>query len=531
MPASSAAEHLRLFLQEVDGAFLKLGQILAMRVDFLPEEYIRELLKLLDAIPPFDPEIAKSIVEDDLQGRIPDIFQTFSDAPIAAASFGQVHAATLPNGANVVVKIQRPSVPDTIAADLKLFRFAAFLIDATGLTGRMPLKPVFEEFADWTRDELDYRIEGSHVQEIHDKAAGWRLERIPKVYWSHTSSRVLTLERLEGLWVKEIIERLQRDKEWVLEALAKRNTTLFDISQNLFRNTLRQIFVYGIFHADPHAANLLVMNDGVIGYVDFGITGRITDDSKKSQVRVHVALESGDVKRFFTAVLELMDTPYFADLPAFERDLKRLYLRWLTAQWMGGRGNLQDKSFARMMLGINRAAQRSGAALGSAEVRVFRALATVDAVLLQFAPDLDLRSELRYFFGAYMARRLVAQDVPRLLHRLPEVVDILSHRLDAEVSFRKAYVSRSRRTLGIMFQVLGIGSLVVAGVLAILPQFAHPVLTRLHLGRGQAVLLSLLATAWFAWLSHLLKLRSVVAGVPVEELRAARRKGGGGWPP
>jgi hypothetical protein len=155
--------------------------------------------------------------------------------------------------------------------------------------------------------------------------------------------------------------------------------------------------------------------------------------------------------------------------------------------------------------------------LSSAEVRVFRALATVDAVLLQFAPTLDLRTELRSFFGAYTAHRLLAQDVPGLLHRLPEVVDILSRRLDAEVSFRKAHVSRFRRGLGIALQAMGLGALLTAALILVLPRAAVPPLARLELGRWEAVLLTVLAAALLAWLGRLLHLRSVVVGVPARD--------------
>ena len=513
----SRPARVRLFFQEVDGAFIKLGQILAMRVEFLPEEYTQELLKLLDEVPPFDPLVARSIIESDLRGNIDQLFRSFQTEPFAAASFGQVHFAILPDGEAVVVKVRRPSVAATIEADLKLFRLAAFFVDAIGVTKRTPLRPVYQDFAVWTREELDYKIEGSHIQELYEKSKGSAKERVPKVYWSHTSKRVLTLERLYGVWVKEILKGLQVDREAVIGELSARNTNLTEVSQNLFRNTLRQIFVYGFFHADPHAANLLIMNDGVIGYVDFGITGRIGERDKETQVNIHVALESGDFEEFYLAMLETIAPPQGADLTKFRGALERAYTDWLTAQYMT-HGHIREKSFARLMLRINNAAQRYGLGFKKVEVRIFRTLATVDAVILQFDPTLDVRSEFRHFFGAFKAFNVVADKIPTLMHKLPQLLDMLSQRLDDLVVVPIVRVNKFRRGLGVLFQLLSV--VAAAGViLMFVPAVSRSILTAAGLGRSAMVLLLVLGVAIFAWLGYLLKLRSVVHDTIIEHRR------------
>jgi ubiquinone biosynthesis protein len=509
---------IRLFLQEVDGALIKLGQILAMRVDFLPDEYVRELLKLLDEVPPFDPALARSIIESELNARIEDLFGSFENEPLAAASFGQVHAATLAGGEQVVIKVRRPGVEATIEADLKLFRVFASLADATGLTRRMPLKEVYADFASWTREELDYRVEGSHVQELFDKAAGSKTERFPKVHWSLTTQKVLTLERLYGIWVKEIIERLQADERAVVEQLASINTRLLDISQNILRNTLRQIFVYGIYHADPHAANLLVMNDGVIGYVDLGITGRIGDESKEIQVDLHIALESGDFDKFFLTLLETLGPPQGANLSAFRHAAERAYTDWLNSQYMG-HSNTREKSFARLMLRINNAAQKYGFAFGRVELRIFRALVTVDAVLLQFAPTMDVRSELRHFFGAYRAFNLASDKLPALAHKLPVLVNMLSNSLERTVVRQIARVSKVRASLGVILQVISVVLFVLALFSIFVPGIISPIRRMLQSGQLASVSLLFLGSLIFAWLGFVLRLRSVIYDTVVEHRR------------
>ena len=510
-------QRLQLFLAEVGGIYIKLGQIMAMRVEVLPDRYIQELQKLLDDVPPFESETAREIIAAELGGPVVDLYETFNDVPLAAASFGQVHCATLAGGDAVVVKVQRPGIERVVQADLRLLRIVAFLIDATGLTRRTPLTEVYQELKEWTHEELDYRIEGSHAQELHDKATGSVTEKIPAVYWERTSRRVLTLERLSGLWVKEIMARHHSDPDGLCRTLADQGTDLVQISRTLLHNTLSQIFVYGVYHADPHAANLLVRKNGVIGYVDFGITGRIGDRSKDAQVRIHVALESGDADRFFAAVISTLDLPRDADVAGFEHALKKNYTEWLSAQNMRGT-NIKDKSFARLMLRINFAAQSAGVGFRTPEVRIFRALATIDAVLLQFAPALDMRPELRSFFEAYRSTKFLSSDLPRLIHSLPDVVSAAADSLDPVLAhgIARLRIDYFRRTLGISFHVLSI--VLAFGVLWALlaPGTVMSVLAALDIGPAGALVIALVVMAMLNWLGRMFKLHSVVRHVDAE---------------
>jgi ubiquinone biosynthesis protein len=500
-------EALRLFLQDVNGALLKLGQILAMRVEFLPDDYTAELMKLLDEVPPFDSELAQRIVERELGLPIASAFLTFEMKPIAAASFGQVHAATLPDGGSVVVKVRRPGIEGAVNADLWLFKVFAFLADTLGITGHNPLGDVYREFHGWTRDELDYRIEGSHLQEIYQKSNGWPTERIPKVYWSHTTARVLTMERLSGLWIKDLMQGLRTDRDATLKQLEEKyDTDLQTVSRNLLRNTLRQIFVYGVYHADPHAANLMVVAEGAIGYVDFGIVGRIGRRSKETQVRVHVALESGDFDEFYSAIFSTLEPPYRADIEGFKRRMRRSYDDWLNAQFMEG-VNIADKSFARLMLRINFAAQQTGVGLRDVELRIFRALATIDAALLQLEPKLDVRSELRHFFGTFAVSQFVTSDVPRFLHSIPALLNRLSD-IESHAVHERTHFSATRYNFGIAFQLLGAALLIIC-VLFVIPGVRRAAGDSLDLRVLPAFILLLALALVSCWAGFKLKLHSV----------------------
>jgi len=411
---------IRLLIEEIGGLFLKIGQIMSMRTDFLPDRYIHELLKLTDEVPPFDSQAVFEIIEKELGKSVKTLFTVFNPQPIASASFGQVHTARLQDGHDVVVKVQRPDVRDIVSAELKIMKWLALILDLTGITNTTKIKPIYVDFADWTNAELDYRREGSHIQTLYDRSKGSKNEKIPRVYWDYTSVRVLTMERLRGIWVKDIIIGLYKDRKATIAKLTRLNTTIEKVSLNMFRNMLRQIFEYGFYHADPHGANLMVMKNGVIGYVDFGIIGQLDERSKIVQVQVHMALESGNLDKFHKTICKIVDITPNSKTSRFESIVKQSYNRWLNAQYMGTK-NINEKSFALLMLGLSEAALRSWMAFKSVELRIFRTMATVDATLLKFYPDMDVRAEFRRFFTIYSIKKHL-YDIPKLIHKTPMVV-------------------------------------------------------------------------------------------------------------
>jgi predicted unusual protein kinase regulating ubiquinone biosynthesis (AarF/ABC1/UbiB family) len=320
---------------------------------------------------------------------------------------------------------------------------------------------------------------------------------------------VLTLELLRGIWIKEIMQDLITDRERVVARLSEFDTSLKSVSENLLHNTLTQIFEYGVYHADPHGGNLLVMKGGRIGYVDFGITGRIGYKARQQQVNIHIAQESGDFDRFYNAILDMIEVPYLADLSHFKKDVARNYSVWLRAQFMDSR-NISEKSFARLMLAINKSAQDAGISFRSMEVRIFRALATVDAILLDFAPNLDVRAEFRRFFTRYNLKTLVHVDIPQIIQRLPAVIRRAADELDVKVVSVIARVSKVRLLLSQIFFLLSVTAVIFA-LLVLIP--IHRILAwvaAIGIGRGWGVALATIVALFFLWLSHMLRLHSVV---------------------
>ena len=283
--ASERGRHLRELLDELGPTFVKFGQLLSMRPDVLPPDIIAELRGLQDDVRPFSYEDVERVIQEDLTLPIERLFLEFDREPIAAASIGQVHRAVLPNGHKVAVKVQRPGAPEQIEADLGLLYQAARIAkERVRALDFVDVRQVVDEFARAIRQELDYRLEARNAQTLHRNFAGHPHVHIPRVYWSYTRARVLTLEFIEGFQLADIdesgytIEQRKRLAEVISEAW------------------MSMIFRDGFFHGDPHPANILVVKPDVIGLVDFGLAGKLTDDDIAKATRLFIDVANENVE-------------------------------------------------------------------------------------------------------------------------------------------------------------------------------------------------------------------------------------------
>ena len=250
-------------LDELGPTFVKFGQLLSTRPDIVPPDIIAELRGLQDDVRPFPFADVERTIREELGQPIERLFTEFDEQPLAAASIGQVHRATLPNGRRVVVKVQRPNAPRQIEADLALMYQAARLAkERVRALDFIDANEIVDEFARSIRQELDYRLEARNADAFHKNFAGHPHVAVPKVYWSYTRSRVLTLEYLDGVQLADI------DVEhWTLD---QRRRLAYLIAETW----MTMIFRHGFFHGDPHPANILVLSPERIGLVDFGLAGQ-----------------------------------------------------------------------------------------------------------------------------------------------------------------------------------------------------------------------------------------------------------------
>ena len=260
---------LRRTLERLGPTFIKFGQVLSVRPDWIPKEYSKELEKLQDKVPEFSFNEVKAIMEKELGKSIEHSFLHFEKKPIASASISQVHKAILKNGEKVAVKVQRPDVKHLMETDIEIMFYFANLLERNleKLKRYNPVR-VVNEFREWTERELDFRLEARNAKRFYQNFKGSKTVYIPKVYEDLTTERVLTLEFIEGVELHNIKE------------IKRRRLNFDEIIKNGFNAIMTQVFVHGIFHADPHPGNLIAMRNNSIAFVDFGIVGYFDEKLK-----------------------------------------------------------------------------------------------------------------------------------------------------------------------------------------------------------------------------------------------------------
>ena len=318
---SQRGQHLREMLDELGPTFVKFGQLLSTRPDVLPPDIIAELRGLQDDVRPFPLADVEKVVQEDLGLSIDQLFVEFEDRPIAAASIGQVHRATLPNGKHVAVKVQRPGAPRQIEADVALLYQAARIAkERVRALDFIDAQQLVDEFSRSIRQELDYRLEARNAETFYRNFAGHPHVRVPKVFWTYTRSRVLTLEWLDGIQVADL-----DPNEWSLEDRR-------DLAYLMTETWMTMIFRHGFFHGDPHPANILVLGQGEqIGLVDFGAVGKLTDDDMSKLTRMFIDAAAENVEALPRRLSELGVRYPKEREEEFRAELREMYYRYYGA--------------------------------------------------------------------------------------------------------------------------------------------------------------------------------------------------------
>src|SRR5438270_13271462 len=393
---SQRGQHLREMLDELGPTFVKFGQLLSTRPDVLPPDIITELRGLQDDVRPFPFAQVEQVVEEDLGLTLDKLFTEFEEKPVAAASIGQVHRARLPNGRDVAVKVQRPGAPRQIEADLALLYQAARIAkERVRALDFIDARQLVDEFARSIRQELDYRLEARNADVFHRNFAGHPHVRVPRVYWSYTRSRVLTLEWLDGIQVADI-----HPDEWNVEDRR-------DLAYLMAETWMTMIFRHGFFHGDPHPANILVLGRGdQIGLVDFGAVGKLTDDDMSKLTRIFIDAASENVDALPKRLADLGVRYPKEREEEFLAELREIYYRYYGA-------SLSEIDPLQVIRETFQLIYSMNLHLPTRYLLLDRALATLGSVGTELYPDFNVFEVARPYARSLMLERFTPQRVAR----------------------------------------------------------------------------------------------------------------------
>lgn len=395
-------ERLCHLMEELGGAFIKFGQLFSMRSDILPPEYCTALGSLFDDVPPFPTEQARAIIEQELGQPIEALYKTFEDKPLGAASFGQVHQVTIrgtpdhpeDDGRPAVVKICRPGSEETISVDGKLLMLLGYIVDALSVLGRIKLVPVFRDFVKWTHKEVNYLQEAKNADHLHELTHWNPRQRIPYIYWDKTTNRVLTMEFLEGMSVSEVIRRFEAGDTSLDDELEAMHCDRPTIARNIWQTFLLQAFVGKAFHGDPHPGNLIVLPNNVVGFIDFGLQGRVNEEARRELGLMLDAISAENIERLFVATLDVLDAPRGLLVTDTYDDFFDNADAWLDACDNPG-APMAEKTLQRFVQSAMQIARQVGLVLATQTMLFFKGVLTVDAVILRVSPDFDYKKESR----------------------------------------------------------------------------------------------------------------------------------------
>ncbi len=406
-PALNQAEHLRLALGELGGAFVKIGQLLSTRPDLIPPEYAKELAKLQDDAPAVPLDGIRQVIRQDLGKKPETLFAHFESRPLASASIAQVHLARLQNGEEVVVKIQRPDISVAIEQDLEILAGMANWAAAHSAIGRIyNLSALADEFAYTLRNELDFQREGHNIDQFRRNFSNDPSVYIPRVFWELSTDHVLTLERVGGLKITDLAQ---------LDAAGINRHTL---AENAGRLVMRMIFEFGFFHADPHPGNLFVRPDGSIALIDFGMVGRLDDRLKDALLRMGMDVVRNDSRRLADELYALGAAGGGARHQTLEHDLQHLLDRYAS-------GSLKELGAPQMIDEILAISQRNQLQLPGELALLSRVWNIVHGLGISLDPDFRLLEFAKpYLKQFYMERRSPQVMASRAAHAALDAVEL-----------------------------------------------------------------------------------------------------------
>lgn len=399
---------LRRVFERLGPTFVKFGQLLSMRPDIVPESYVKEFVKLQDNVGRLRSGVAEKIVESELGVSLENVFASFDTEPIAAASLAQVHRATLKDGTDVAVKVKRPGVDEVVKKDVHIVAYLAHMLEKY-VPESLRFRParVAREFAFWTLQELDFEIEAANIDRFRANFANDDLVVVPHVYWDHTTKSVLVTELIEGVKVNDFA------------ALEKAHIDRKDLARVGLRVGLKQFFVDGFFHGDPHPGNMVALPPASspfektdqppmprLSVYDFGIVGSLTEKGRLELVSCITAFVHKDAEAFAGHMLDLADVDDGADVQAFRHEANNILTGVLYKP-------TDRKGVAFAFYHVLLMSAQYGVYFPTDLVLLGKAFLTLENMGLALYPEIDLEAELTPFIAEVIKRELDPSKIAR----------------------------------------------------------------------------------------------------------------------
>lgn len=466
--ASTDAQRLRILLTRLGPTYIKLGQMLSVRSDLLPLEYMAELGKLTNQVPPVPFKEARQIIEAELGKKLSVLFEEFDETPIGAASLAQVYRAKLFSGEHVAVKVQRPGIRPTVQQDISLLGYLARWIErhAPELAGYRPVA-LFEEFSSALERELDFAVEASHAKRFEAMFRDSKTVKIARVYDDYSTTRILTMDLINGAPVTDAA------------TLLNRGIDPKQFARNGAHAILRQIFIEGFFHADPHPGNYFALPGNIFGFIDYGMVGRLNNRERWELSAFFLALLNQDSESAIRHLLRLAKTSRDAKLAAFEHDVDDIVYLWIGS---GFRRIQIGQAFSKIL----ESGRKNGVYFPASLALLAKALYTTEAMGRGLDPQFDMTGLFHDFSDEIIKARLnlkrikdetqeKAFDTLTYSEILPEeALRLLTRLSDGELRFRvddaqlmqfeQSFAAMGMKRLGAAFA----GAMMFIGVLGYL---------------------------------------------------------------
>lgn len=384
----SQAERLRRAFEELGPTFVKLGQLLSARTHLLPRPLTEELKKLHDAVPPIPFAEVRQVIESELKRPLGEYFSSVEEIPLGSASIGQVHAATLPTGEPVVVKVQRPGIEQIVRTDLQIMAQLAGLLE-THLEGWRVHRPtaIVAEFAKRLEQELDFTAEAAHLERFAHQFVDDPALHVPKLYRATCTQRLLTMEHIQAIKASEI------------EALDAADLDRREIATRIADLVMRQIFVHGFFHADPHPGNIHILPGNRICFLDFGMMGFLDQRTRETFADLVIGIAQRREDEVASALLKLAGAELDAPRAGFEADVAEFMQQHFY-------GTMGDMVFGKLVNHLFKLTSRHALTMPADLFTMLKALSLMENLVRRLNPDHDLIAQAKPFMKQIKVNRV-----------------------------------------------------------------------------------------------------------------------------